>query len=125
MSVEISEHDPAKAPQIQAAATEQWPFSDWWFSGDEDQVSAAMHASAQHNLCGGESEEQFTERLSLAIWRANGRYCCVVVDATYLESLPYETHSLDEDDYARLLKRKEATNARDQSAGDASGGGNG
>lgn len=44
-----------------------------------------------------------TERLSLAIWRANGAYCDVTVRATYLEELPYETHCLDEADYARLI----------------------
>ena len=47
---------------------------------------------------------EFTERLSLAIWRANGSYCHVSVDATYLENLPYETHALDEADYARLIQ---------------------
>ena len=44
-----------------------------------------LRASAQDWLAGGESEEQFTERLSVAIWRANGAYCEVSVDATYLE----------------------------------------
>jgi len=134
MTVDISEHDPAKAAQIRAAAEKQWPFNpdDWWFSDSNDdwefsdddngRLSAAMHASAESSLCGGESEEQFTERLSLAVWRANGRYCRVAVDATYLDELPYETHSLDEDDYARLLKRKDTADARDQSAGDASSG---
>jgi hypothetical protein len=39
----------------------------------------------------------------VAIWRANGAYCDVTVDATYLESLPYETHCLSEADYARLI----------------------
>jgi hypothetical protein len=134
MSVEISEYDPEKELQIKAAAEEEWSFGDWWaadradgklvdaLAGEiDDDIGKVLHASAQGSLCGGESEEEFTERLSLAVWRANGRYCCVVVDATYLESLPYETHSLDADDYDRLLKRKENTDARDQSVGDASG----
>ena len=69
-----------------------------------DEPGETMHASAQGNLCGGESEEEFTERLSLAVWRANGGYCSVTVDATYLENLPYETHTLDEADYARLIQ---------------------
>ena len=63
-----------------------------------------MHASAQGNLSGGESEEAFTERLSLAIWRANDKFCHVTVDTTYLENLPYETHVLDESEYARLIR---------------------
>jgi hypothetical protein len=118
MSVEVSGHDPAKVPQIQAAAEEQWPFDDWWLSGNGDQGAAEMRASAQDSLCGGESEEEFTERLSVAIWRANGSFCQVVVDATYLENLPYETHTLYEADYARLMQQKENVDARNQSAGE-------
>jgi hypothetical protein len=102
MSVEISEYDPAKAKEIQAAAKAEWPLEDWWSANDEP--GEAMHASAQGNLSGGESEEAFTERLSLAVWRANGGYCGVTVDATYLENLPYETHSLDRSDYDRLIR---------------------
>ena len=97
MSVEISGHRPERADAIRAAATDQWEFIDW---SDQDET---LTASAEGSLCGGESEEEFTERLSVAIWRANGAYCDVTVDATYLESLPYETHCLNEADYARLI----------------------
>ena len=62
-----------------------------------------LQASAQDTLGGGESEEQFTERLSVAIWRANGSFCELVVSATYLENLPYETHTLNQEDYDRLI----------------------
>ena len=113
MSVEVSGHDRAKVAEIQAAAEQEWPFDDWWFAGDDDDAAATMHVSGQDNLCGGETEEEFTERLSLAIWRANGGYCRVSVDATYLENLPYETHELDEADYARLTQGK-----HDQDTGD-------
>jgi hypothetical protein len=112
MSVEVSGHDRAKVAEIQAAAEQEWEFDDWWFAGDDD--AATMHASGQNSLCGGETEEEFTERLSLAIWRANGGYCHVSVDATYLENLPYETHELDEADYARLIQ-----DDRNSSTGDA------
>ena len=104
MSVEVSGYDPAKVAEIQAAAEQEWPFDDWWRAGDESDSAATMHASGQNSLCVGESEEEFTERLSLAIWRANGGYCHVSVDATYLENLPFETHELDEADYARLIQ---------------------
>jgi hypothetical protein len=103
MSVEVSGHDPAKVSQIQTAAQEEWPFEEWWSSGDRK-----TSASAQDSLYGGESEEEFTERLSVAIWRANGSFCEVVVDATYLENLPYETHNLGEDDYTRLIQGERA-----------------
>jgi hypothetical protein len=104
MAVEISGYDPDKASEIQAAAEREWPFSDWWLAGNEDESEPKMQASAEHSLAGGESEEEFTERLSLAIWRANGGFCEVVVSATFLENLPYEIHTLDEDDYERLMK---------------------
>ena len=112
MSVEVSGHDPARVPQIQAAAEKEWPFADWWSSGNGDEGTADMQASAQHSLCGGESEEMFTERLSVAIWRANGGYCGVSVDATYLENLPYETHALGQADYVRLIQGKNDPNTR-------------
>jgi len=107
MSVEVSGHDSAKVVQIQEAAEGEWPFDDWFDSGEN------LTASGQANLSGGEGEEEFAERLSMAIWQANCGYCRVSVDATYLEDLPYETYELDESDYARLIQGK-----HDQDAGD-------
>ena len=104
MTVEISGHNAKRAPRIRAAAREVWPFNDWWTSENADQGGLCLQASSQHSLCGGESEEQFTERLSVAIWRANGGFCEVVVNATYLEELPYEIHALDQSDYTRLMQ---------------------
>jgi hypothetical protein len=112
MTVEVSDHDPARVPQIQVAAEKEWPFTDWWSSGDGDDSAANMQASAQHSLCGGESEEQFSERLSMAIWQANGGFCRVSVDATFLENLPYQTYAPDEADYARLIRGKTRSKSR-------------
>jgi hypothetical protein len=103
MTVEIAGHDLARKGAIQAAAAAVWPFEEDWIDNGE-----RLQASGDGQLCGGETEEEFTERLSLAVWQANGAFCEVVVDATYLEELPYETHYLDEDDYARLMKKKKA-----------------
>ena len=97
MSVAVSGHNAAQGEKIKAAAEAEWSFEDWFDSGEE------LTASGEGQLCGGETEEEFTERLSLAIWRANGAFCTVTVDATYLEYLPYESHCLDEADYARLV----------------------
>ena len=91
MGVEILGYAPGREDQIKQAAEKEWPFVDWSSSGDEN-----LQASAQDSLGGGESEEQFTERLSVAIWRANGNFCEVVVGAAYLDNLPYETHVLNE-----------------------------
>lgn len=54
-------------------------------------------------LCGGESEEQFADRISKSIWKALGKYHPICVTETYLEDLPYEMYSKDEDDYNQLM----------------------
>jgi hypothetical protein len=101
MNVTISNHNPALTEAIRAAAGDEWPFEDWTDNGEQ------INAYAEDNLCGGETEEEFTERLSVAVWQANSAYCDVSVDATYLESLPCETHCLNEADYARLIGKQQ------------------
>ena len=101
ISVEISGYRPYRSESIREAAIQEWAFSEWYESG------GTLSASAEGSLGGGESEEDFTERLSLAIWQANEAYCDVTVNATYLESLPYETHTLDEADYERLIHEQQ------------------
>jgi hypothetical protein len=106
MTVFIDQYDVAKIEAIQKAATAQWPFEDWNFCSGSDDVVGGMQSSAQSQLCGGEAEEEFVDRLAVAIWQANGRYCEVSVDAVYLESLPYESYLRGESDYKRLMPRK-------------------
>lgn len=97
MNVTISGYNRQLAEAIRSAACDEWPFEEWTDTGDQ------ISAYAEDNLCGGKTEEEFTERLSVAVWRANGAYCEVTVDTTYLEALPYATHCLGEDDYTRLM----------------------
>jgi hypothetical protein len=99
MSVRIAGFPSAAIDEIKHAAESEWPFEDWTGDGQADELTSY----AEGNLCGGEDEAEFTERLALAIWEAAGAYCEVTVDATYLEELPSDTYSLDEDDYARLI----------------------
>jgi hypothetical protein len=102
MLVDIRGQEPSRVGEIKQAAEEEWPFGDWSdFEGE-------LTAYAEDQLCGGETEEDFTRRLTVAIWKANGDYCKVSVDATYMESLPYETHCLNEDDYQRLMENSNA-----------------
>jgi hypothetical protein len=98
MSVDVSGNRPEATDAIKDAATSEWPFGDW------TEVNKKLSAYGEGRLGGGETEREFTERLSVAIWRANGAFCDVSVSATYLEDLPSETYSLDEDDYARLIQ---------------------
>ena len=97
MSVTISGTDSARTEEIKAAARAEWAFEDWYPHED------ALSASNDGYLAGGETEEEFTERLSKAIWLANGGFCTVEVTAIYLEELPYEWYCLDEEDYHRIV----------------------
>ena len=98
MIVAVKGLAPERVEAVKAAAEAEWPFEDWDESPEE-----GLTASAKDHLCGGESEEEFAQRLAVAVWRAHDAYCDVTVHALYLEELPYETHSLTEDDYDRLI----------------------
>jgi len=92
---------PDRVDAIQDAAAEEWSFEDWHVVEYPDNP-ASFGSSGRDNLCGGEGEEEFAERLAKAIWKANGGYCVVEVRATYLEQVPYETYSFDEEAFAAL-----------------------
>jgi hypothetical protein len=98
MAVTITGAAAEHVEAVKQAAEAEWPFDDW-FLGDD----AVLTASAEDWLCGGETEEEFAERLAKAIWAANAAPCQVDIDATYLEELPYESYSLDDHDYDRLM----------------------
>ena len=97
MYVTVSNVAPEKRDRVKEAANGEWGFGNWRFPGSE------LTACAEGQLCGGETEAEFSQRLAKAIWEANGGYCKVEVNATYLEELPYETYCLDEGDYQRLV----------------------
>ncbi len=101
MEVEICGHKRNKMGAIFKAAKQEWRFKH----RDEREEVGGMVMVLQYaegSLCGGESEEEFTDRLALAIWKANGAYCEVTVDATYLNAPPVDFHVRDEEDFQRL-----------------------
>ena len=104
MSVRIAGFPSAAIDQMKQAAEGEWPFENWTGDGQTGELSSY----AEDKLCGGEEEEAFAERLTLAIWQAAGECCQVTVNATYLDDLPFESYSLDESDYARLIKGQAA-----------------
>ena len=111
MAVTIYGHKPNRKKAIVKAAKEEWPFAPFEPGADEEGNHLALWSRGESNLCGGESEEEFTTRLSRAIWEANGGYCRVAVDACCLEDTPTERHELDEDAYRRLAGK--AGNSRE------------
>jgi hypothetical protein len=92
MDLTIKGYISAKYVQVRDAAAQEWLFDDWYESFSE--TTWCLTASGCGSLCGGESEEEFAKQVTEAIWKANGKYCEVEVVATYMEDLPYTTHSL-------------------------------
>jgi hypothetical protein len=97
MLVRVRDVTSERVDRVQQAANDEWNFDDW--HEHDNSISSCVDGS----LCGGESEDEFAQRLAKAIWTANGGYCEVEVVATYLEDLPHESYSFDEDQYDQFL----------------------
>ena len=107
MNIEVRGFTPARCRRIVAACCREWGFEadDFSFQRSEPPRQNNLTASADGQLCGGETESEFTDRLAAAVWRANGRYCDVTVRATDRDDLPYCTHTLQERDYRAWRRR--------------------
>ena len=81
------------AESIKRAAGHEWSFEDWTQSNSGDVPS--IFASGRVSLAGGESEEEFANRLAFAVFQANGQPCKVDVNALFLED--GETYSCDDE----------------------------
>lgn len=103
MQVTIFGHNPEKVEEIEKAANEEWPFDLFEQAADDEAERTALWGSGQGSLSGGESDSEFTTRLSKAVWKANGKFCTVQVHAIYLESLPFEEHELGEEEYNQMM----------------------
>jgi hypothetical protein len=109
MTVEIKDYKARNLPKIIRACCEEWDFeADDFTRQRTDPLKRrydSVTATAQGNLCGGEQEQEFAQRLTLTIWKANGGFCPVEVRSVYLEELPYETYMYDEDDFKAMTRR--------------------
>lgn len=52
----------------------------------------------------GETEREFAEKATKAIWEANGGYCKVEITSMYLDDPPVETFEFDDEDYIRFAQ---------------------
>jgi hypothetical protein len=95
IAVEIEDFDACRENEITTAADNEWNFSDWNFS----EHTKVLSGSGRSNLCGGESEREFAERVTKAIWRANKGFCKVGVTCTYLDELPYSYYEIGKDEF--------------------------
>ena len=84
---------------VSEAAQEHWDFEGGQWALDED---IAVSPYEQGSLYGGVSEEEFSDRVAKAIWKALGRYARVEIEMTYLEDLPREIHVRDNVLYEKL-----------------------
>lgn len=109
MTITLEGIECRKVRSVKRAANRQWPLEEW------DYRSGTLSSYAESDLAGGETEEEFTDRIAAAVWGANRAYCAVHVDATYLEELPYESHMRDENDYKAWLKKIKETKGRRRS----------
>ena len=97
MFVTISGINSDRTEAVQQAAEGEWPFDGNWYESD-----SVLTSGGDGQLCGGESDDEFAQRLAQAIWVANGGFCQVDVQSTYLDDLPCETFGFDQSDYDRL-----------------------
>lgn len=106
MAVSISEFKPKRRDAIEEACNAEWEFDDWSLSSTGELVG-----TGNAELGGGESEDEFAERLRDAIWEANGEGCTISVDATYLEYLPYSNYAFYADEYKKKEGKSEVSDA--------------
>ena len=109
VSVTVAGFNRRRKARIIAACVEEWGFGEDDFTEDGDipaKRNPVLRATAQERLCGGESEEEFADRLAGAIWKANKDYCAVTIHATYLEQLPCEIHERNQRHYKTWLKEQ-------------------
>ena len=103
MTVEIKDYKARNLPKIVRACRKEWDFAQDDFIREKTNPLKRRFdkviATAQGSLCGGEEEHEFANRLVRAVWKANGGYCYVEVHATFVENLPYESYTYDEDDF--------------------------
>ena len=101
MQIAISNFRPARKKKIVAACLREWNFGKF-HEGKKDGKDV-LWSVGESVLCGGESEDEFAERLAGEVWKANGAFCRVEVTATYLEDMPCEVHVKDKVDYEEWL----------------------
>jgi hypothetical protein len=107
MAVTITNYDFTKRLAIESAAEEEWDFGDWnRLITDRPKPRHQTHAEGEGCLGGGETEEEFAKRLSVAIIKANGAPCHVRVVATCLDDLPCNVHECKEESLWEEIKNQ-------------------
>jgi hypothetical protein len=98
MRVEVAKFKKGKSGAVVKACLGEWDF-------DSDEVEAKAKSiilDGDGDLCGGETEQEFVDRLSKAVWEANGGYCEIEVQATCYDDMPCVAHYRNRKDYKRI-----------------------
>lgn len=113
ISVVDAEWSEDKTAAVKDAIEEEgWPVTDSWLDVGRSDTAYAATFVGQSNLCGGESPDEFTQRIAHVIWGVLGHYCKISVAAVYLDDPPCEHFLADEEDYERYVEQsKKETNA--------------
>jgi len=99
MFIKVSDFNQDNKDQIQEAAENEWGgLGNYWYCY-KDEDGTQMSSGCDGTLCGGEDEEEFSNRIVEAIWEANDGFCKVEVSATCLEDIPCETYEFGKKDY--------------------------
>jgi hypothetical protein len=101
MDIYVRDFDEEQEAQIETAIEENWNVESI-----ELEHATTIWFNGKDSLFGGESEEEFTRRVSIAVWAANEGFCKVRVTATYLEDLPNNTHELTEENFKEMLEKE-------------------
>ena len=99
--------DPAKRDVIEEAIADIWECEDLGVEDGDVELRVGGHG----NLYSGESEDEFAVRATKDTWEANEAPCKVLIEATYLEDLPYEIYKFDPKD-PDILKQVGWPNAK-------------
>ena len=104
MHFTIHGFEKSKGRAIIKAINKEWPLDNNMTSRC-DQDKPHLECSGENNLCGGESENGFTERMAKTIFKANGKPCQVSIQATDLQEVPYTTYNFPKTRHCQSLSR--------------------
>lgn len=101
----LGSSEPAR---VQAAIRSAWT-SPSWIASREVHGAWFFQAIIEAELPESLNEAALAERLSIAVWRALGRYVRVAVDACATESDTSCHHELGRTSYLRLMRTAQGT----------------
>lgn len=116
-TIEIKNYKQENKEDIKEALREEWGFDDWVEASRHQVGQDTITSSAENYLCGGELEDEFSKRMAESVWEVNQGPCEVSLSLAFLEDLPYETYSFNEEDYINTPKHTPGPWIVDEMAG--------